>query len=428
MNYLKQIWYEFKERPLVTWVTIGGTALSLFLIMSVYMVNQATMADVAPQSNRSRTLKGMFIHVKTPNGEMSSSMSAQMARRLYEDLEGVEMVSYNNSWNDNVSISYSDSEAQTVRMMRTDDKFWKIFDYSFISGSPFTAAEVAADAKEVILAESVAREIGGGRDLTGKEVIINYIPYHVKGVVKDVNPLLQDAWAQVWGISKDTPVENKWTPEEGQILAYLKLADGTDPGKIKKEVERRYEVYNSQIKKEGKELFYHGSPFTAEEAIMDFGSNTTPDVEHSHRMRWLLYTILLILPAINLSGMTRSRLRRRVSEIGVRRAFGATRGRIVLELLTENFILTVIGGLIGLLCCVLFVMCFSHLFVNYVNMWNTTSIQAVANPDFGMLFTWPMFLTAFGLCFLLNILSTGIPAWKATSENPAEAITGSAIR
>ena len=38
----------------------------------------------------------------------------------------------------------------------------------------------------------------------------------------------------------------------------------------------------------------------------------------------LVITILLLVPAINLSSMTLSRMRKRMSEIGVRKAFGAT--------------------------------------------------------------------------------------------------------
>ena len=38
----------------------------------------------------------------------------------------------------------------------------------------------------------------------------------------------------------------------------------------------------------------------------------------------LVIVILLLVPAINLSSMTLSRMRKRMSEIGVRKAFGAT--------------------------------------------------------------------------------------------------------
>jgi putative ABC transport system permease protein len=54
-------------------------------------------------------------------------------------------------------------------------------------------------------------------------------------------------------------------------------------------------------------------------------ANIEPDVDQARRQRLIIFIILLIVPAINLSSMTQSRLRQRVAEIGVRRAFGSTR-------------------------------------------------------------------------------------------------------
>ena len=49
----------------------------------------------------------------------------------------------------------------------------------------------------------------------------------------------------------------------------------------------------------------------------------------ARRERVIIFIILLLVPAINLSSMTQSRLRQRVAEIGVRRAFGSTRIEMV---------------------------------------------------------------------------------------------------
>ena len=50
--------------------------------------------------------------------------------------------------------------------------------------------------------------------------------------------------------------------------------------------------------------------------------NLEPDLKAARRERVIIFIILLLVPAINLSSMTQSRLRQRVAEIGVRRAFG----------------------------------------------------------------------------------------------------------
>lgn len=52
--------------------------------------------------------------------------------------------------------------------------------------------------------------------------------------------------------------------------------------------------------------------------------------------------------------MTQSRLRQRVSEIGVRRAFGSTRLELMGQIIAENFWVTLIAGILGLLLSVAF--------------------------------------------------------------------------
>ena len=54
----------------------------------------------------------------------------------------------------------------------------------------------------------------------------------------------------------------------------------------------------------------------------------------------IVVIILLLVPAVNLSGMTLSRMRRRMAEIGVRKAFGATGGELMRQVFFENLVLT----------------------------------------------------------------------------------------
>ena len=59
--------------------------------------------------------------------------------------------------------------------------------------------------------------------------------------------------------------------------------------------------------------------------------------------------VILLVPALNLSGLTSSRLKDRMGELGIRKAFGGTRWNIIKQILLENMILSLIGGLIGLI-------------------------------------------------------------------------------
>ena len=59
--------------------------------------------------------------------------------------------------------------------------------------------------------------------------------------------------------------------------------------------------------------------------------------------------LLLLIPSINLTGMTASRMKKRMEELGIRKAFGAQNRTLLLQILYENLLLTLLGGLIGLL-------------------------------------------------------------------------------
>lgn len=57
----------------------------------------------------------------------------------------------------------------------------------------------------------------------------------------------------------------------------------------------------------------------------------------------------LLLPALNIIGITLTQFRKRRSEIGVRKAFGACSFSLVEQVVIENLLTSCMGGLIGLL-------------------------------------------------------------------------------
>ena len=157
-------------------------------------------------------------------------------------------------------------------------------------------------------------------------------------------------------------------------------------------------------------------PYVQEESNYTSGSNLDPTADHEKKLRWILYGILLLVPAINLSSMTQSRLRRRVSEIGVRRAFGCCRSRLIRDIIAENFLITLLGGVAGLILCLIFGYFFSDM------IFTDLSINREIDLSLKLLIDWKLYGAALAFCLLLNILSSGIPAWRASRINPVDAI------
>lgn len=433
MNYLKQIYYEMRHHRMMTWISISGTALAIFLVMSFIMADSINTVESAPESRRSRILIGQNIHVEDHSekgsGQSTGStngLNHELARKLYDGLEGTEMISYISSWAGSVDANLKGSEAITLADQKVDENFWKIYDFTFIDGRPFDEAERKADSKMVVLTRTSARRLFGEEKVAGREIEVGMIPHTVIGVVEDVSPLLNKSYAQVYrifNVESERP-QNGWF---GDTNVRILLKEGTDIDAVKKEVERRYAQYALELEPMGLQPVYHDQPYTAEDigAGAD-GSNVTPSTRQHRNLNYFIYAILVLLPAINLSSMMRGRIRHRISELGVRRAFGAKRIDIIAQLMGENLLVTIVGGAIGLILSYLFMMMLSSEFFMFVgDKWGLDLEVRMTMPTFGMLFTWGAFFVAVGACLILNLLTTTVPAWRAALVNPAVAISKS---
>lgn len=431
MNYFKQIFYDMRHQKMMTWVSISGTAVSIFLVMVYFMVNNLNTVEVSPESNRQRIYTGLRVNlVSTDDGQMNhtTNLTYSAAKQLYDGLEGVESVSF--VANAGLNILAPGQFPVIGLGLVTDGNFWKIYDFDFIEGRAFTDEECFATSPYIVLTESLARSLFGTTDVVGRPVENNGQTYNVIGVVKDVNPILQNTWADAY-----LPLDQKkreqgstlWgNPIAGNFKALLLFKENTDADAVRREVESRYATMNSELKSSNVEIVYYGSPYDAETLAVGVSGNSTPDLKKEHRMRYLIYALLILLPAINLSSMMRGRLQHRISEIGVRRAYGAKRLNIVAQLLGENFVVTAIGGAVGLLCSYLFMLFLSADIFSMVKVWSPSALNLqLATPSFGMLFTWSAFFIAVGVCFLLNIFTASVPAWRAASIEPAEALSKS---
>ncbi len=122
-----------------------------------------------------------------------------------------------------------------------------------------------------------------------------------------------------------------------------------------------------------------------------------------------LMLVFMLLPALNLVNLNTGRILERSSEIGVRKAFGATSTQLVIQLIIENILLCLAGGLIGLVCAKgVLVWLESSGLIPYMKV-----DMNIAVLCYGLLIT-----TVFGL------LSGALPAWKMSRLDPVHALKG----
>lgn len=426
-HYFKQALAQLRQHPLISVISIVGTALSIFLIMLVVMIQQVKVAPFSPESHRDRFLHVRFVTVTNKNwgqdGTSNSAMSVRTTNEVYKQLKIPEAVTAYSVIPIATPVSLPGHPAVSADMRETDDAFFRVFDFRFVSGKPYDRATFEAGRPVAVMTESIARALFGTADATGREFLLNHAPYRVAGVVKDVSTLADTAYGQVWiPYTSTNMAADSWEDGLLGLMSVTLLAHSrADFDAIRAESERRLEEYNAVLEESnGYRFINRNRPYDQEKQTSSFSAMTEPDLGAARRERAIVFAILLLVPAINLSSMTQSRLRQRVAEIGVRRAFGSTRRELMGQIILENLVLSLLAGVLGLLISVLFAYCGTDLLFAqpYSMTLNTPTIDAA------ILLHPSTFLYALLFCFVLNLLSSGIPAWRASRTSIVNALGG----
>jgi putative ABC transport system permease protein len=127
----------------------------------------------------------------------------------------------------------------------------------------------------------------------------------------------------------------------------------------------------------------------------------------------VLALLFSLIPTVNLVNINISRIMERASEIGVRKAFGAPARTLVGQFLVENLLLTMLGGMLGLLLSVLVLRAFNRSGVARYS-------QFAMNPR---VFAYGLMIAA-----VFGLVSGVYPAWRMSRLNPVDALKGGTSR
>ena len=210
-------------------------------------------------------------------------------------------------------------------------------------------------------------------------------------------------------------------PGLGSYSSVALVKEGASTEAVKQKIVERIAQFDRELQPEGS-FETQGAPDPFWVSIFRKYSNLPPEVRPELMRYGLIFLLLLLIPAVSLSGMADSRMNRRMAELGVRRAFGAPRTMLFGQILTENLLYTLLGGALGLLI--------SFGLVQLVRGWiffsswasvTTTEVSAMVLPTGSLLNPW-VFLIALAVCFVLNLLSAMIPAWRASRRPIVESL------
>lgn len=422
-QYIRQALQLLRENKLLSAISIVGTALAIAMIMVIVITLRATVAPFAPESYRDRMLLFQFAGLQSKanaHWQSNGPVSYKTAKACFKEMKVPEAVSIA-CRQETMLAARPAGEKVSCSVIQADDAFWDIFRFDFIFGTPFDKAEFDAGATKAVVSEDIARRLFGTSDVIGKTFLLNHSAYTICGVVRPVSKLAECAYAQIWiPLSSTDAINLSWGDDGimGMVRVFILAKSQDDFPSIREEADRLRTTYMAGYP--NFELLYRDQPDTYFVAAQRHFANNPPRVKEAVRQYVLTLIILLIVPAVNLSGLTQSRMRKRLSEIGVRKAFGAPRRELMIQVLSENMLYSLLGGVLGLILSFAAVFLLGDMLfsVDFVS----TGVTDLRTVCFDLLFDPTVFLLAFLFCFVLNLLSAAIPAWRVTRTNIVDAI------
>ena len=306
----------------------------------------------------------------------------------------------------------------------TTSDFFPMFSVPFLYGHGWSASDDDAKARVVVITRTLNDKLFGGKNSIGQTLRMKDVAFQVIGVLDSwrPNPHFYDVYMGNYAASEDV-----FVPLSTSRDAHFEHNGSTDcwgtGGGDQEHAETSPCVWlqfwvqlDSTAKVAAyKEFLVHYSQ--EQKALGRFAR--VPNVRLPGLMEWLdinkvvpgdvrLQTWLafgfLLVCLVNTVGLMLAKFLRRAGELGVRRALGASKREVFVQLLVESGVIGLAGGIAGLLLA-------------FIGLWlvrlQPSNYASLAHLDMSMLLT--TFLLAIGSTLLAGLL----PAWRACQITPA---------
>lgn len=398
------------RRKFFTFISLFGIAFTLVVLVVVSALMDHSLAAEAPESRQDLMLG---VHAATQYGDKSGERihghgGFKLFDRYARNLPGVEHLTI--FTNSNALYSFVDGRKVTSVVKRTDGAFWKVFDFTFREGGPYSAADVDNAAFVAVLSDAARQRLLRDTPAIGAHIDVDGQRFRVVGVVDDVSEVRFVPFSDIW-----VPYTTAKTPayRDAMMGGFQAVALATDRNSLQG---IRDEFNSRLLHAELSPGFDHIlAPFDTKFEFfareMRLGGRNDAD-SHAGRLALLIGTaafLFALLPTVNLINLNVSRIMERASEIGVRKAFGASSRTLVGQFIVENVLLTLVGAGVS------FVVSFFLL-----RAINDSGLIAHAHLTLNA----RVFAMGVGMALVFGVLSGVYPAWRMSRLRPIQALKG----
>lgn len=321
------------RNPVFTVVAVLSLALGIGAVTSVYTIISAVLIHTVPYDDPERIVSVQNTHLRHEgwsNVSYPQFLDWQEQSDVFEQLTVVS----------DGSLDLSGPEGpQWVGCGYVTSSFFPLMRHRPILGRNFRAEEdEVGDGNVVILGHDIwMNRFGGREDIVGDGILLNEESYTVVGVMgPDFRFLYADAELWVPASSRNAAANrgNHWLEAIGRLKEDVSYTHAQ--AQMIEIAHRLAEVYPKQ---------YTDRSVT----IKSFGHEVTDDVQAPFIILLGCVIFVLLISCVNVANLLLVRVAARQREVTVRIALGASRGRLVRQLLTESTLLAMLGGAVGLL-------------------------------------------------------------------------------
>jgi putative ABC transport system permease protein len=279
--------------------------------------------------------------------------------------------------------------------------FFPLLGVEPVVGRNFAREEdTPSGAPVVMLSYALWQRLGAGRDLVGKSLVLNTKPYIVIGVVPPGFEFLSaaDFYVAFEPWAKTLPDDRDWHPG---IMPVARLKPGVKIEQARAEMlgitarlEKQYPDYNTGTSSD----------------VVPLQAQVVEGVRPALLVLLSAVGFILLIACANMANLQLARGASRAREVAIRTALGASRRRIIGQLLTESMLISLAGGALGL-------------FIAYLSLDALLHLSAGVLPDVNGIHIdrWVLAYAA-AASILTGVLFGLMPAWRTAQLDLRDAL------